>query len=178
MEAASVRKIKGCIATVKAFSGRPTTRMSLLLSWHPTLADVTQKGVLKLMNLDGLAVYHTNDHLQVHKLESFLRFVHTFRFVFQEKFGSYWPVIATICLNEYKNNAMSQSMREDCIFTSDSHWSFDSAMPPNADRHNCFLCLCRMAMRHRVIDVEAKAVCASRAILMRYTQPTIVAREN
>uniref|UniRef100_A0A8R7VEC1 Uncharacterized protein n=1 Tax=Triticum urartu TaxID=4572 RepID=A0A8R7VEC1_TRIUA len=53
--------------------------MSLLLSWHPTLADVTQKGVLKLMNLDGLTVYHTNNHLQVHKLENFLRFVHTFR---------------------------------------------------------------------------------------------------
>ena len=80
MEAASVRKIKGCIATVKTFSGRPTTRMSLLLSWHPTLADVTQKGVLKLMNLDGLTVYNTNDHVQVHELENFLRFVHTFRY--------------------------------------------------------------------------------------------------
>ncbi|XBH87588.1 hypothetical protein VPH35_075013 [Triticum aestivum] len=53
--------------------------MSLLLSWHPTLADVTQKGILKVMNLDGLIVYHTNNHLQGHKLEKFLRFIHTFR---------------------------------------------------------------------------------------------------
>jgi hypothetical protein len=39
--------------------------MSLLLSWNPTLADTTQKRILKLMNLDGLAVYHTNIHLHI-----------------------------------------------------------------------------------------------------------------
>nr|XP_040250400.1 uncharacterized protein LOC120968064 isoform X1 [Aegilops tauschii subsp. strangulata]XP_045086654.1 uncharacterized protein LOC123494684 isoform X1 [Aegilops tauschii subsp. strangulata] len=98
MEAASVRKIKGCIATVKTFSGRPTTRMSLLLSWHPTLADVTQKGVLKLMNLDGLTVYNTNDHVQVHELENFLRFVHTFRFVFQVKIRK--PTAFLLCFRK------------------------------------------------------------------------------
>ncbi|KAM3197713.1 hypothetical protein ACQJBY_073035 [Aegilops geniculata] len=54
-------------------------RMSLLLLWHPTLAVVTQMGVLKLINLDGLTVYHTNNHLQGHKLDKFLRFIHTFR---------------------------------------------------------------------------------------------------
>lgn len=55
-------------------------RMSLLLSWHPTLAVVTQMGVLKLINLDGLTVYHTNNHLQGHELDKFLRFIHTFRY--------------------------------------------------------------------------------------------------
>uniref|UniRef100_A0A8R7UV76 Uncharacterized protein n=1 Tax=Triticum urartu TaxID=4572 RepID=A0A8R7UV76_TRIUA len=53
--------------------------MSLLLSWNPTLAVVTQMGVLKLINLDGLRVYHTNNHLQGHELDKFLRFIHTFR---------------------------------------------------------------------------------------------------
>uniref|UniRef100_A0A8R7PCI4 Uncharacterized protein n=1 Tax=Triticum urartu TaxID=4572 RepID=A0A8R7PCI4_TRIUA len=77
---------RGCFVVIldehhpTRFSAAMFHGMSLLLSWHPTLADVTQKGVLKLMNLDGLTVYHTNNHLQVHELEEFLRFIHTFSY--------------------------------------------------------------------------------------------------